>query len=57
MLYKIMGYEVPKWYHLPLITNTEGKKLSKRDGDVSVEYFLSKGFLKDAILNYVLLMG
>jgi glutamyl-tRNA synthetase len=56
-LYKSFGWEMPKFFHLPLILNKEGGKLSKRQGDVSVEDFSAKGYLPEALLNFVVLMG
>jgi len=56
-LYKSFGWEMPKFFHLPLILNKTGGKLSKRQGDVSVEDFIAKGYLPEAILNFVVLMG
>ncbi|NMA95684.1 MAG: glutamate--tRNA ligase [Clostridiales bacterium] len=57
LLYKAFGWEIPTYIHLPLILREDGKKLSKREGDASFEDFYSKGYLKDAILNYISLLG
>ena len=57
LLYESFGWEIPKYIHLSPVMKEPGKKLSKRDGDASFEDFYSKGFLKDAILNYVALLG
>ncbi len=56
-LYDAFGWEKPKYIHLPLILNESKKKLSKRHDDVSVESFLEKGYLKEALVNYVSLLG
>ncbi len=57
VLYQKLGFELPSFAHLPLILNADRSKLSKRQGDVAVEDFLSKGYLKDALINYVSLLG
>lgn len=57
LLYEAFGWEPPKFGHIPLLINKEGKKLSKRDGDVSVEDFLDKGYLPEALINYLALLG
>ena len=56
-LYKVLKWSIPKFYHLPLLLNEDKSKLSKRQGDVAVEDFLSKGYLKDALVNFVALLG
>lgn len=56
-LYEALGWEAPEYVHLPLILNSQKKKLSKRHDDVAVEDFLKKGFLKEALINYVALVG
>jgi len=57
MLYRALGWDMPRFYHLPLIVNKNGKKLSKRDGDFSVKHLLHSGLLPSAILNYVVILG
>lgn len=57
LLYDAFGWERPCYIHLPLITKEGGKKLSKREGDASFEDFYNKGYLKEAIINYVALLG
>jgi len=57
LLYKVFGWEPPKFYHMPLTLNKEGGKLSKRKNDVSVENYLEKGYLPDAIINFCALLG
>ncbi len=56
-LYDAFGWEVPEYIHCPLITNEEHQKLSKRSGHSSFEDLLEQGFLKEAIVNYVALLG
>ncbi len=56
-LYQAFGWEVPTYVHLPLITNEEHKKLSKRSGHSSFEDLLEQGFLPEAIVNYIALLG
>lgn len=57
MLYEWFGWSLPVFGHLPLILNPDKSKLSKRQGDVSVEDFLDKGYLEEALNNYVSLLG
>ncbi|MBR6294510.1 MAG: glutamate--tRNA ligase [Lachnospiraceae bacterium] len=58
LLYKAFGWEEPKYIHLPLITNEDHKKLSKRSGQtVTLEGFIEQGFVPEALLNYVALLG
>ena len=57
LLYEFFGWEAPKFAHVPLIINESGKKLSKRDGDVSVESYRAKGYLPEAMLNFLCLLG
>ena len=56
-LYEAFGWEVPVYVHCPLITDEEHKKLSKRSGHSSYEDLLEQGFLTEAIVNYVALLG
>ncbi len=56
-LYEAFGWKVPTYVHLPLITNEEHKKLSKRSGHASFEDLLEQGFLPDAVVNYIALLG
>lgn len=57
LLYKAFGWTVPVYAHLPLLLNADKSKLSKRQGDVSVEDYIAKGYLKEAIINFVALLG
>ncbi len=56
-LYQCFGWEAPIWIHLPLILNTDRSKLSKRMNDVSVESYIQKGYLKEALINFIALLG
>lgn len=56
-LYEAFGWESPKYVHLPLITDEEHKKLSKRSGHSSYEDLVEQGFLPEAIVNYIALLG
>ena len=56
-LYEAFGWEVPKYIHCPLITNEEHQKLSKRSGHSSFEDLVEKGFVTEAIVNFVALLG
>jgi len=57
LVYKYLGLELPKIGHLTDILDPEGGKLSKRKGSVSVDAFLEEGYLPEALLNFVLLLG
>lgn len=56
-LYEAFGWEEPVYIHLPLITDENHKKLSKRSGHSSFEDLLEQGFIPEAIVNYVALLG
>ena len=56
-LYEAFGWQVPIYVHCPTITNEEHKKLSKRSGHSSFEDLLEQGFLTEAIVNFVALLG
>jgi len=57
LLYKFFGWELPQFAHLPLLLNADRSKLSKRQGDVAVEDYRTKGFLPQALVNFVSLLG
>lgn len=57
LLYKAFGWELPQYIHLQPIMRDATHKLSKRHGDASYDDFIKKGYLKDAILNYIALLG
>lgn len=56
-LYEAFGWEVPVYVHCPIITNEEHKKLSKRSGHSSYEDLIAGGFVTEAVVNYVALLG
>jgi glutamyl-tRNA synthetase len=56
-LYDALDAEPPKFAHIPLILNHEGKKLSKRDGGSSITYFIDGGYAPEAVANYISLLG
>jgi glutamyl-tRNA synthetase len=57
LLYQAYGWDLPKFAHLPLLLNPDRSKLSKRQGDVAVEDYRAKGYLKEALVNFVALLG
>lgn len=57
LIYRALNWEVPKLAHVPLILNPDKTKLSKRQGDVATEDFLKKGYLPEALLNFIALLG
>jgi len=56
-LYAAFGATPPKFAHIPLILNKEGKKLSKRDGGSSITTYIDQGYVPEAIMNYLCLLG
>ena len=56
-LYEAFGWEIPTYVHCPLITNEEHKKLSKRSGHSSFEDLIEQGYVAEAIVNFVALLG
>ena len=56
-LYEAFGWEIPTYVHLPLITDEEHKKLSKRSGHSSFEDIIEQGFLPEAVVNFIALLG
>lgn len=57
LLYEYFGWEIPKLAHLPLLLNADRSKLSKRQGDVAVEDYKAKGYLKEGLVNFVAFLG
>ena len=57
LLYDFFEWEKPVFAHLPLLLNPDRSKLSKRQGDVAVEDYQSKGYLKETLINFVALLG
>jgi len=57
LIYSAFGWDIPKFYHVPMIHNEKGKKLSKRDGAVNVMEYKKEGFLPEALLNFLVRLG
>lgn len=57
LLYRAFGWEIPEFAHLPQLLSVDKKKLSKRMGDVAVDDYIKKGYLQEAIINFVALLG
>ncbi|CAB4436481.1 unnamed protein product [Rhizophagus irregularis] len=57
ILYKLFGWDLPKFAHLPLLLNPDKTKLSKRLGDVKIKNFAEKGYLPETLINFVALLG
>jgi len=57
VVYKLLGFDVPKFYHIPMINNPSGKKLSKRDGAMDVMEYKRLGYLPEALLNFLVRLG
>ena len=56
-MYRSFGWEHPEFCHLPMVNGSDGKKLSKRHGSTSVNEFRARGYLPQAIVNYVAMLG
>jgi glutamyl-tRNA synthetase len=57
LLYQAFGWDLPVFAHLPLLLNPDRSKLSKRQGDVAVEDYMRKGYLPEALLNFIAFLG
>jgi len=57
LLYEAFGWDLPVYIHCSPVMKTSTQKLSKRDGDASYQDLVAKGYLKDAVLNYIALLG
>ncbi len=57
LLYEAFGWEIPNYIHVSPVMKDANNKLSKRHGDASYEDFIAKGYLKEAIVNYIALLG
>ena len=57
ILYEAFGWEPPAYCHLPMVMGKDGQKLSKRHGSTAVRDFREQGYLSEALLNYVSLVG
>ncbi len=57
VVYKALGFEIPQFYHVPMILNPQGKKLSKRDGATDVMEYKAMGYFPEALLNFLIRLG
>jgi len=57
VVYKALGFDLPKFYHVPMIHNESGKKLSKRDGATDVMAYKEMGYTPEALLNFLVRLG
>ena len=57
VVYNALGFKIPKFYHVAMINNEQGKKLSKRDGATDVMEYKTLGFLPEALLNFLVRLG
>ena len=57
LLYQYFGWDAPEFAHVPLLLNPGGGKLSKRQGDVAVADYMEKGYLPEALINFIALLG
>jgi glutamyl-tRNA synthetase len=57
LIYKAFGWEVPTLVHLPMIMKDHSRKLGKRYGDPSFQDLIAQGYLRDAVINYIVLLG
>lgn len=57
LFYRVFGWQPPSYAHLPLILNSDGSKLSKRQGDIKIENYRKEGIFPEALLNFVIDAG
>lgn len=57
VVYDALGFKIPKFFHVPMIHNSEGKKLSKRDGATDVMMYKTMGYTPQALLNFLVRLG
>ncbi len=57
LLFKLLGYPTPQYAHLPLLLNSDRSKLSKRQGDVAADEYRLKGYLPEALTNFIAFLG
>ncbi|NQY95212.1 MAG: glutamate--tRNA ligase [Campylobacteraceae bacterium] len=57
VIYNALGFDLPKFAHVPMINNPQGKKLSKRDGAMDVMQYKNLGYLPEALLNFLVRLG
>jgi glutamyl-tRNA synthetase len=57
IVYEALGFKIPHFFHVPMILNEQGKKLSKRDGALDVMEYKKEGYLPEALLNFLVRLG
>lgn len=57
LLYEFFGWKAPQWAHLPLLLNSDKTKMSKRKGDVALGYYIERGYLPEAMINFLAFLG
>ena len=57
LLFRALGYAVPRFAHLPLILNPDRTKMSKRKSQTAIDDYIAQGFIKEALVNYLALLG
>ena len=57
LLFRALGHEVPRFAHLPLILNPDRTKMSKRKSQTAIDDYIAQGFIKEALVNYLALLG
>jgi len=57
LIYEALNSKIPEFAHLPIIIGEDNKKLSKRNGNVNVQYYLNQGFVPDSLFNFLLRLG
>jgi nondiscriminating glutamyl-tRNA synthetase len=57
LLFRALGYEVPRFAHLPLILNPDRTKMSKRKSQTAIDDYIAQGFIREALVNYLALLG
>jgi glutamyl-tRNA synthetase len=57
LLFRALGYDVPRFAHLPLILNPDRTKMSKRKSQTAIDDYIAEGFIKEALVNYLALLG
>jgi glutamyl-tRNA synthetase len=57
LLFRALGYDVPRFAHLPLILNPDRSKMSKRKSQTAIDDYIAQGFIREALVNYLALLG
>ena len=57
LLFRALGYDVPRFAHLPLILNADRTKMSKRKSQTAIDAYINEGFIPEALVNYLALLG